>query len=263
MKREWLIHKRKSRKITQEKVAKLAFIDRGYYSQIETGKRNPSPEVAYNIAKALDFDPMKFFQVQQLDHEQQPYTISNRFKNLKNGKAIYLYQEKEIYYYNLLTFIIKGIEKGSYCYVVDYYEEIEIIQDKLLAILPEEDIKRYVHFVDKSYMVRLSLQEAVDHFKELLSQYSEQDLIRIWSPKDVTETFANEEKDLVNIGEGLLGKQILYVSALDSSVISASEHINMMRHFHYIMTDLELVESPLYDPNNKTVLPSLFIQENI
>ncbi len=55
MKRDWLSNIRKSKRLTQQYVASKAFIDRSYYSHIESGKRNPSLTVAKNIATVLNF----------------------------------------------------------------------------------------------------------------------------------------------------------------------------------------------------------------
>ncbi|SFU01745.1 DNA-binding transcriptional regulator, XRE-family HTH domain [Algoriphagus locisalis] len=45
---------RNSKKVSQEKLAELADLDRTYVSDIENGKRNVSIETMYKIARALD-----------------------------------------------------------------------------------------------------------------------------------------------------------------------------------------------------------------
>lgn len=45
----------------QETVATEAGISRAYYTQIETGKRNPTVDTAKKIAGALDIDWTLFF----------------------------------------------------------------------------------------------------------------------------------------------------------------------------------------------------------
>jgi len=50
--------------MTQEDVAKLANIDRAYYTMIENGTRNPSVRVAKRIALALGFPWTIFFEEQ-------------------------------------------------------------------------------------------------------------------------------------------------------------------------------------------------------
>lgn len=60
MKRQWLIDIRGKR--TQEDIAKEASISRSYYTQIETGMRNPSVPIAKAIAQALGIEWTLFFE---------------------------------------------------------------------------------------------------------------------------------------------------------------------------------------------------------
>lgn len=65
--REWLRNRRTDKKMTQEDVAKLANIDRAYYTMIENGTRNPSVKVAKRIALALGFIWTIFFEDQSVE----------------------------------------------------------------------------------------------------------------------------------------------------------------------------------------------------
>ncbi len=58
-KRQWLVDIRGDR--TQEAVAFDAGVARSYYTQIETGARNPSVSMAKKIASVLGFDWTLFF----------------------------------------------------------------------------------------------------------------------------------------------------------------------------------------------------------
>ncbi|WP_306010407.1 helix-turn-helix transcriptional regulator [Bacillus sp. MMSF_3328] len=57
MKRNWLIKLRKSKKLKQADIAGQIPINRGYYSQIELGVRNPSEPISKAIGRILNFDP--------------------------------------------------------------------------------------------------------------------------------------------------------------------------------------------------------------
>jgi transcriptional regulator with XRE-family HTH domain len=57
--RNWLIELRG--RLTQEQVAVLSGISRGAYSNVETGKRDPSVSMAKKISKALGFNWQLFF----------------------------------------------------------------------------------------------------------------------------------------------------------------------------------------------------------
>lgn len=60
--RRWLKEIRIEKKMTQEKLAKKAGIERSYYTMIEQGKRNPSVAVAKQIAIALGIQWTIFFE---------------------------------------------------------------------------------------------------------------------------------------------------------------------------------------------------------
>ena len=54
---------RESRSMTQTQVSGYARISQGYYSDIESGMRCPSPDVAGRIAKVLEIPESDMFQV--------------------------------------------------------------------------------------------------------------------------------------------------------------------------------------------------------
>jgi transcriptional regulator with XRE-family HTH domain len=56
-----LASRRESANMTQTQVSKYANISQGYYSEIESGFRCPSPSVAENIAKVLDINEKDMF----------------------------------------------------------------------------------------------------------------------------------------------------------------------------------------------------------
>jgi DNA-binding XRE family transcriptional regulator len=62
MQRNWLLEIRKSRGYTHAQVAKEAGIKRQYFGMIESGKSNPSVEVAKRIASVLGFEWTLFFE---------------------------------------------------------------------------------------------------------------------------------------------------------------------------------------------------------
>lgn len=59
--RYWLIELRDNAGLTQTSLCELIGIDRANYCKIENGKRNPRPEVALKIARALNFNMEKFY----------------------------------------------------------------------------------------------------------------------------------------------------------------------------------------------------------
>lgn len=74
--RVWLINLRKKNKLTQLEVANKSNIGRAYYTQIENGVRNPSVNVAKNIASSLNFDWSLFFENECSEKRQQNKEVS-------------------------------------------------------------------------------------------------------------------------------------------------------------------------------------------
>lgn len=69
--RKWLTEMRGN--VTQQEVAEAAGIQRSFYTQIETGERNPSVKTAKQIALVLNFDWTIFF-------EQKCNTMTHKAK---------------------------------------------------------------------------------------------------------------------------------------------------------------------------------------
>lgn len=61
MTRAWLVNLRTKKEMTQQQVADSACLKRAYYTQIETGDRNPSVKTAKRIASVLGFEWTLFF----------------------------------------------------------------------------------------------------------------------------------------------------------------------------------------------------------
>lgn len=58
----WLKDIRLKLDLTQEQVAERAGISRTFYTEIETGSKNPSTKTAKKIAQVLNFDWVIFFE---------------------------------------------------------------------------------------------------------------------------------------------------------------------------------------------------------
>lgn len=249
MKREWLINSRKSQGLKQAQVASRAFIDRAYYSQIETGKRNPSFDVAINIAAVLNFDPIIFFQNNlnrhRLQNEFMRYEISEHFKRLDNGKILYLYSSLDDYYHHIINFLISGIEKDSYCLIIDNYQNYIKIQQTLENTLPKRKFINYIYFINKDELDQHKPKDIIDKLSLMQLEFENAKSIRIWlSEKQY------QQDDWLHLIEYPLNKDgnknTLIVRAYNASVISADLHIEMMKTYPYLMTDSEIVCSPFY-----------------
>ncbi|RXT07986.1 helix-turn-helix domain-containing protein [Ammoniphilus sp. CFH 90114] len=87
--RNWLVDLRKRKGLTQEDVAARSFINRAYYAQIEKGSRNPSMDVAKQIAQTLGFSATAFY----MDDLREPFQLA-----LQNSPIIIAHCDLELRY---------------------------------------------------------------------------------------------------------------------------------------------------------------------
>lgn len=256
--------------MTQSQVASSAFIDRGYYSQIETGKRNPGLNIAINIAKVLDFDSMLFYQ-EHLDQvsidKSSGYQIAEYFRTKESGEILYLYNSSENHLQHAVSFLVSGIGKKSDCLIIDYKKNHNILQKILGNVLTEGEILKHIHFINKEEIEDWDIYDPLYKLPKHQAQYGELKNFYIWlseDPHEQNEWLRKLELYLDTGGMKLNKKKVLFVRSHNSALITAGMHIKMMRNYPYLMTDYEIVDSPFYKAGNKaTIFPSLFIQENI
>ncbi len=87
--RDWLKRIRKEKGLTQEDIASRAFINRAFYAQIEIGQRNPSFEVARNIASILGISPSAFY----TNELSEPFKVA-----MKNSDIVIAHCDLELRY---------------------------------------------------------------------------------------------------------------------------------------------------------------------
>lgn len=59
---EWLVQARIKKGLTQQQVADKVHISRTHYTNIEKGRRCPSPDLAQKIAEELEVDWRSFYE---------------------------------------------------------------------------------------------------------------------------------------------------------------------------------------------------------
>ncbi|MBP1947191.1 helix-turn-helix domain-containing protein [Virgibacillus litoralis] len=270
MKREWLIRLRKSKQFTQEKVALDAYIDRAFYSQIETGKRNPSFNIALNIAKVLNFDPMIFFEDNLSIVKDTPSYrhIPEYFSSMDRGDILYLFNNKNSYLDHVVTFLVTGVQKGSYCIIIEHNRNHTKIQQRLENFLTKTEIENLIYFIDQNEILQHEPKGIVDKFHKLQDMFEEEKPVRIWMIEEqyTEDDWINKLGRYLNLEDNynlkVAYRKLLFLRAYDASLISAGLHIQKMRCYSYLMTDSEIVDSPFYRSLNKSLIfPSLFIQE--
>ena len=82
---------RKSKKITQEKLAEMINVDFGYISKLEVGQNFPSLQTLNKISEALGVDVVDFFnynEINEIDIKESIIKILDEISNEKQ-KIIY------------------------------------------------------------------------------------------------------------------------------------------------------------------------------
>ena len=77
-----LQEQRKAKKISQEKLAKLAGLDRTFISLIENGKRNPTFTTILKICSALELEPSELFSI--YEKKDPDYTVKKGGKRARD-----------------------------------------------------------------------------------------------------------------------------------------------------------------------------------
>ncbi|WP_085505167.1 helix-turn-helix domain-containing protein [Thalassobacillus devorans] len=239
MKREWLSDIPQKKNMTQEQVAAQAFLNRSYYSLIETGKRNPSFNIAINIAKVLDFDPMRFFD-EQVEFESDfsddvTADIHTRLKETNTGDILYLYDKNIYYIENVITFIATGMERGSTCIIIDDTSNLTLIDRKLKETISTPKREKMILLLPIK-----KLSNGMSTIQKLLETSPS---VRLWwggkrkgPPRDITSRLYDKKNKA----------SVLFLCSYNASAISAASYIQLMRIYRFLMTDHELIESPFY-----------------
>lgn len=83
---------RKSKKMTQEKLAEIIDVDFGYISKLEVGQNFPSIQTLNKISEALNVDIASFFTYTNLNETDIKYEIYKLVDTLPKEKLTYIYK---------------------------------------------------------------------------------------------------------------------------------------------------------------------------
>ncbi|GER75010.1 helix-turn-helix transcriptional regulator [Weizmannia acidilactici] len=257
--RDWLKQLRKSKKLTQEQVASCSFIDRSYYSQIENGKRNPSPDVAINIAKVLDFNPLCFFKDElafsnKIDggahlfkNDAFDYNIFCFFRDTEQIRLIFFYDKIEDYYIHVLAYLYAAIQKNRHCVIFDHQEYFSIYKKSLESLCDVEKAIKYTHYIDIKNIENpdILFHEINNKLRNLLTHLGNHEAtISVWVHKDNTSQYVLGKR-LQKLG--INNMKTLFVQAYNAWSVSAGEHTKLMKEYPFLMTDGEIFSSPFYN----------------
>lgn len=262
MKREWLVKIRKSKQLTQQQVADASFIDRTYYTHIESGTRTPSLSVAQNIAESLGFDPFVFFIFQlnspiQTETEALPYPQTTKilrgFNSLESAEIVYLYNEEDYLIQNMITFILAGLKKGSLTLLFEKKETNRTVKSILESMISEYEFNERLFFYNSGEQsFNVSKMNPIES-----SEYphpKENEPVHVWAHLDpaIHLNFLPNLFIQLDSEEKLKDKKYIYVRPFNATEISAALNIRLMIHYKYLMTDFEIVNSPLYKKSQES-----------
>lgn len=269
MKRNWLIKIRNSKRFTQQYVASNSFIDRSFYSHIESGKRNPSLAVAKNIAAVLEFDPLIFFKEDVINEASEITNliqdIDTLLRNMVSGHILYLYNNFNSYINYAVLFLLIGVCKKCSCFIIDSPTNFSRIKKNLKKNLAKNEMNKYIHYINKEELMNQSPELNNTSLKMLLTKLESENYIFLWFHvrRDHQNDWIFKLQNQLNSGDFINNNKIITLHSYDASIVSAHTHIELMRRVPYLMTDSEIVESPLYHSSSKAkIYPSLYMQED-
>ncbi|MFD1677982.1 MEDS domain-containing protein [Alicyclobacillus fodiniaquatilis] len=187
-----------------------------------------------------------------LSFPYQQHAQRSEPRGLFQGHALYFYDNVNLYTENLVRFITDGVECGYQLWIVENASLISIVKEKLKTLLSTEKYE-YAHFLDNQ------LAYGADHFdtqhiankflKCIMRSVLKWGPIRIWNHV----TWKEQDGMLQNLihleamaDAAILELGLTLVCAYDANRIPAVFQTNLLRCHEYLMTDTELVYSPLY-----------------
>ncbi|WP_245728720.1 helix-turn-helix domain-containing protein [Thalassobacillus cyri] len=254
------MERRLNKYLTQEEVAKRALIDRTCYSQIETGKRNPSIHIAINIAGVLDFDPLDFSE-QSFDRspEQTPFPSSVPPGMTTETGILYLYEGREVDSKQIDSFIKNGVRKKHASVFVGNPQQLAFIYEKAKKIFSATQMNDYLHFITRSEFNKLIAGEERGLKGDGLPQKG---TLRIWMLENDGSEGDSIKDNFKNTVHFRGYENIFLIMAYEASKVSAADYIHLMKTYRYLMIDTEIIPSPLFQSNETPhLLPSLFRQK--
>lgn len=202
---------------------------------------------------------------------QDTVDLKNELPLDNGGHILYVFNDATSYLENLTAYIKDGIELGHYVVVIDEQAVYEEVVRRFLGHLTDAELQ-HIYFEDKGefYAIHADFQaeRIVGHFDELTKTLPQEDLlIRTWARVAWKEDEEIYDKlvDFENTANRKVqGFGTISVCAYDASQVSGDFLVKLLKNHDYLMTDGELVRSPLYiTSKQKTTFPSLAVQSKM
>jgi PAS domain S-box-containing protein len=184
-----------------------------------------------------------------------------------HGHILYISDEINHYIENAVSYILTGIEQGHQVVIIENLLRYEYIYQRLQEELSQGELAK-VHFMDNHEFYQCYIdfhcESIINHFAKRIKQFQEQHIsIRTWAHvkwKEQGEILSKLDNYECMADNNVCSSGLISVCAYDGHEISAALHNVLLRNHEYLMTDHELVKSPLY--KKRTVyFPSLSLQK--
>ncbi|WP_052714292.1 ATP-binding protein [Paenibacillus dauci] len=174
----------------------------------------------------------------------------------RSSHILYMYNDASSYLDHLVSFMQTGLEQHSYVLIAEdnaiYSQAMAMLQPHLMSIQ-----HGLVYHIDPASCRSISpyapFDPLFDYFTNHICQ-SEDDLqfpVYIWSKQEQSNTLPDvcdedQQSGQESPAAGSLSKRVC-ICAWDAQRLSGTDQLQLMRNYPYLMTDQELVSSPLYN----------------
>lgn len=189
----------------------------------------------------------------------------------EGSHILYFYESEEKYLQNLLSFILEAKHNNQQVVLLESDEVFEVVRELFGARWTEMELDKMIHFENNLEFYfhhgHFHFERTVEKFKDLVQPFVDGEVsIRLWG-KITSDEIALVRSDLRKYEEkcDLTISDMGYVTVCvyDGNTLPAAIQSEMMRTHPYLMTDSELVKSPLYNHKDEVVFPSLASQKKI
>ncbi|WP_458118794.1 ATP-binding protein [Paenibacillus sp. Z6-24] len=191
----------------------------------------------------------------ECDMTTEPQQLRELLTDNCSSHILYVYNDPSSYLDRLVSYMQIGLQQGSYVLIAEeasiYKQAVERLSSELAAGQPNR-----LYYIDHT---SFSLPYTGSPFDRLLTyfrnniqqaDYDQQLPVYIWSYQYLTETAFNVSGPL-STGIALSEQSVISVEtkciyACNGQQLTAAAQLQLMRDYPYLMTDQEMVPSPLY-----------------
>ncbi|MCK0473927.1 ATP-binding protein [Halalkalibacter sp. APA_J-10(15)] len=189
----------------------------------------------------------------------------------EGAHVLYVYYSEELYLENLVSAIVAAKSVNQHVIIIEKEEiyQAAIEKTKMELSVPNEEELDFVHFINSVDYYQtygdFHFERAIEYLNKLFTSYAEKNIsVRVWGNVYLENYLDNMDQLQTyecQCDQSSHHFQFLTICSYDAKVIPSAVQLEMMNSHPYLMTDIELVKSPLY--MGDAVLPSLASQKKI